>query len=75
MPGETAYVVLDESGRPLEPESRLSDPSTVAQQRPAPVYGDLWDSVKLAGDPPPPQAPTNQIGRTPKGETDRLDRE
>lgn len=75
MPGETSYVVLDESGRPLESESRLSDPSTVAQEPPAPVYGDLWESVKLAGDPPAPQSPTTQIGRTPKGKPDRLDSE
>jgi cell division protein FtsB len=56
MPGETSYVVLDEHGNPIEPESELSDPSTVARRTPDPVYSDVWQSVKLAGDPPK-QAP------------------
>ncbi len=59
MPGETAFVVLDEDGRPLEPESELSDPSTVGDQTPEAFWVDTWDSIELAGhpaDPPPPPA-------------------
>ena len=56
MPGETPYVVLDENGEPVERKSELTDPSTVARPTPDPVYSDVWQSVKLAGDPPE-QAP------------------
>ena len=57
MPGETSYVVLDENGKPIESESELTDPSTVARETPPPVYADVWESVKLAGDPPEAEPP------------------
>lgn len=57
MPGETSYVVLDENGEPVESEAELTDPSTVARQPPEPVYSDVWESVKLAGDPPEQEPP------------------
>ena len=52
MPGETSYVVLDANGNPIEPEAELTDPDSIAQKPPAAVYSDVWESVKLAGDPP-----------------------
>ena len=57
MPGETAYVVLDENGEPLERETSLTDPSTVAQQAPTAWWSTAWESVELAGHPPAPQEP------------------
>ena len=57
MPGETAYVVLDEDGEPLERETSLTDPSTVARQTPTAWWSTAWQSVELAGHPPAPQAP------------------
>lgn len=59
-PGETSYVVLDANGDPVAPgdgRAELTDPDTVAQEPPATVYSDLWDSVKLAGDPPEQEPP------------------
>ncbi len=56
MPGETSYVVLDEHGNPIEPEAELTDPDAATQNPPAAVYSDVWESVKLAGNPPA-QAP------------------
>jgi len=57
MPGETSYVVLGEDGKPLETQSSLTDPATIAQHAPTAWWTTEWKSVKLAGDPPKPQAP------------------
>lgn len=52
MPGETAYVVLDENGEPLEHDTELTDPATVAQKPPKAWWDTAWESVELAGNPP-----------------------
>lgn len=58
MPGETAYIVLDEDGNPLESESELRDPAEVsAGEVPEAWWGEAWDSVKLAGRPPKAEPP------------------
>jgi cell division protein FtsB len=54
MPGETAYVVLDEDGEPIERDTSLTDPSTVAQKPPTAWWDTAWQSVELAGNPPKP---------------------
>ena len=65
-PGETSYVVLDGNGDPIESEAgraELTDPDTVAEEPPDVLYSDLWESVKLAGDPPDQEPPPlTQIG-------------
>jgi Septum formation initiator len=57
MPGETSYVVLDENGDPLEQNSRLTDPSTLARKPPTAWWSTAWQSVELAGNPPKPEPP------------------
>ena len=57
MPGETAYVVLDENGKPLEADQTLPDASEVLKKEPTAWYADAWDSVQLAGNPPREKAP------------------
>jgi hypothetical protein len=57
MPGETSYVVLGEDGKPLETQSSLTDPSTVARKEPTAWWTTEWKSVQLAGNPPKPEAP------------------
>ena len=58
IPGETAYVVLDEDGNALESESELRDPAEVtAGQVPEAWWGRAWDSVQLAGRPPKAEPP------------------
>ncbi|MGZ4447478.1 MAG: FtsB family cell division protein [Nocardioides sp.] len=57
MPGETSYVVLGPDGKPLESQSTLTDPSTVARKAPTAWWSSEWRSVQLAGHPPRPQAP------------------
>ena len=57
MPGETAYVVLDKHGRPLDSSASLTDPSTVAPKKPTAWWSTAWRSVELAGHPPKPTPP------------------
>ena len=64
MPGETAYVVLDENGEPLERDTELTDPSMVAVKPPAAWWDAAWESLELAGNPPKPEPPpAERIGR------------
>jgi hypothetical protein len=63
MPGETSYVVLDENGDPLDRESSLTDPSTVARKAPTAWWSTQWQSVEAAGNPPKPAPPpSTRIG-------------
>ena len=55
MPGETGFQVLDENGQPLEQQATLNDPDDVLKIEPTPWWSPAWDSVELAGNPPPPQ--------------------
>lgn len=55
MPGETGFQVLDAEGEPLDGREGLADPATVGDQTPTPWWSDAWDSVELAGNPPPPE--------------------
>ncbi len=55
MPGETAYVVLDEDGKPLDTEATLSDPPKVTPKAPTAWWSTAWKSVELAGNPPKPE--------------------
>ncbi len=57
MPGETAYVVLDEDGEPIESRSQLHDPDEVLASEPVAWWEDAWSSVELAGNPPKDQPP------------------
>jgi hypothetical protein len=64
MPGETSYVVLDENGEPLERDSSLGDPATIAPKQPVAWWSTTWKSVELAGHPPKPEpAPSTRIGK------------
>ena len=68
MPGETAYVVLDRDGNPLDGDAKLADPSTIARTAPTPWWSTAWRSVELAGHPPRPQAPpASTINERPAG--------
>jgi cell division protein FtsB len=51
-PGATPFVVLGKDGKPLQSESELTDPDTVAPEEKRAWYDDAWASVKLAGHPP-----------------------
>lgn len=65
MPGETSYVVLDEHGDPLQSDTSLTDPATVAQKPPRAWWSSAWESVKMAGSPPAAEPePTEKITGT-----------
>jgi len=57
MRGETAYVVLDEKGRPVESRAQLHDPDVVLAEPPTAWWEDAWASVELAGNPPRHEPP------------------
>jgi hypothetical protein len=65
MPGETAYVALDENGERIQTEPELTDPKSVGSaEQPKAWWDDAWGSVLLAGDPP------EQTGEGPESEID-----
>ncbi|WP_114424234.1 FtsB family cell division protein [Nocardioides houyundeii] len=64
MPGQTGFQVLDADGKPLDGRDGLDDPDDVLTTTPTPWWSDAWDSVELAGNPPPaqPRAPKSING-------------
>lgn len=54
MPGETGFEVIGVDGLPLEPQATLRDPAEVLKVEPTAWWTTAWDSVELAGNPPPP---------------------
>ena len=67
MPGETAYQVIDNDGRPLDASEQLHDPSTIVKTEPTAWYSDVWKTVELAGNPPKQQAPPASTLDQPAG--------
>jgi len=57
MPGEKTYLVLDEDGQALRPQSDLDDPADVLTTAPTAWWSDAWASVELAGHPPKARKP------------------
>lgn len=55
MPGEKAYRVLDEDGKPLDIDTPLGTPVEPEPETPEAWWEVAWDSVLLAGDPPTPE--------------------
>lgn len=66
MPGETAYVVLDEKGKPVGSQAELHDPDAVLAEPPTPWWEEAWASVELAGNPPRHQPPPATDLEAPK---------
>ena len=61
--GETPYVVVGEDGEPLDGTAELTDPDSVGDTEPRAWYGDMWESMKVAGNPPTriPGSPSERI--------------
>lgn len=51
LPGETPYVVVDGDGEPLT-ESELAERPRTSEDDEDAWYAGVWESVKVAGDPP-----------------------
>ena len=54
MPGESGFEVIGADGKPLEAQASLNDPSDVIKTVPKAWWSAAWESMELAGDPPPP---------------------
>lgn len=56
MPGESGFEVIGADGTPLEAQATLNDPSDVIKTMPKAWWTAAWESMELAGNPPPPDA-------------------
>ncbi len=54
LPGESGFEVIGVDGKPLEAQASLNDPSDVIKTVPKAWWSAAWESMELAGDPPPP---------------------
>lgn len=65
MPGEQGFEVIGADGRPLEAQATLNDPDEVIKTVPKAWWTAAWESMELAGNPPPPdQEPAEMIDGT-----------
>jgi cell division protein FtsB len=65
MPGEQGFEVIGADGRPLEAQATLNDPDEVIKTVPKAWWSAAWESMELAGDPPPPdEEPAEMIDGT-----------
>ena len=55
MPGEAGFEVIGADGKPLEAQASLNDPSDVIKTVPTAWWTSAWESIELAGNPPPPE--------------------
>ncbi|WP_090967721.1 FtsB family cell division protein [Nocardioides exalbidus] len=67
MPGESGFEVIGTDGKPLEAQARLNDPDDVIKTVPKAWWTGVWESVELAGNPPPPEEqPADLVDGTKK---------
>ena len=60
--------VLGADGQPIEAQASLNDPSDVIKTVPKAWWTAAWESMELAGDPPPPdEEPADLIDGTATG--------
>lgn len=56
LPGESGFEVLGADGKPVEAQASLNDPADVIKTVPKAWWSAAWESMELAGNPPPPDA-------------------
>lgn len=65
MPGEAGFEVIGADGKPLEAQASLNDPDDVIKTVPKAWWTSAWESMELAGNPPPPEEqPADMIDGT-----------
>lgn len=65
MPGEAGFEVIGADGKPLEAQASLNDPDDVIKTVPEAWWTSAWESMELAGNPPPPdEEPAEMIDGT-----------
>jgi cell division protein FtsB len=55
MPGESGFEVIGADGKPLEAQASLNDPDDVIKAVPKAWWTAAWESMEVAGNPPPPE--------------------
>lgn len=71
LPGETAFQVIDEDGKPLGHDDSLTDPDAVTETARPLWWQSAWRSVEIAGNPEqerevPPPATEIKAPRNPR---------
>jgi cell division protein FtsB len=65
LPGETSYQVLDRNGQPLTGDDELTDPTTVAPDKPKAWWSKAYGSLEAADHPEKKIKPTPATRITP----------
>ena len=65
LPGETSYQVLDANGQPLTGDDELTDPTSIAQQKPKAWWSKAYASLEAADHPEKKVVPTPATRITP----------
>lgn len=68
MPGEAGFEVIGADGKPLQAQASLNDPAEVIKTVPKAWWTAAWESMELAGNPPPPsEEPADLVDGTVDG--------
>jgi cell division protein FtsB len=65
LPGETSYQVLDANGNPLTGDDELTDPATVAPEKPKAWWSTAYSTLEAADHPERHVAPSPASKITP----------
>jgi len=65
MPGETGYQVLDANGAPLTGDDELTDPASIAPDRPKAWWSKAYSTLEAADHPEKKVVPTPATRITP----------
>jgi cell division protein FtsB len=66
LPGETSYQVLDANGQPLTGDDELTDPASIAPQKPKAWWAKAYSTLEAADHPEKKIAPTPASKITPQ---------
>jgi cell division protein FtsB len=66
LPGETSYQVLDANGKPLTGNDALTDPASIAPEKPKAWWTEAYSTLEAADHPERHVVPTPASKITPK---------
>jgi cell division protein FtsB len=66
LPGETSYQVLDANGQPLTGDDALTDPASIAQDKPKAWWSKAYSTLEAADHPEKKVIPTPAGKITPQ---------
>ena len=65
LPGEVAFQVIDEDGKPLDHDETLTEPEAGTDDERALWWQSAWQSVEVAGNPEEAEGPQPALEITP----------